>query len=68
MYKLADLVNRYNNTYHKTIKMKPLDVSYSTCIKFGIESNDKNSKFKVDYHVRAFLENAMFQIGVKKFL
>ena len=44
MYKLADLVNRYNNTYHKTIKMKPLDVSYSTCIKFGIESNDKNSK------------------------
>ena len=68
MYRLADIVNRYNNTYHKTIKTKPLDVSYNICINFGIENNDKDSKFKVGYHVRAFLENAMFQIELKKFL
>ena len=24
--KLNDIVNRYNNTYHRTIKMKPVDV------------------------------------------
>ena len=24
--KLDDIVNRYNNTYHRTIKMKPADV------------------------------------------
>ena len=25
--KLDDIVNKYNNTYHKTIKMKPIDVN-----------------------------------------
>ena len=24
--KLSDKINKYNNTYHKTIKMKPVDV------------------------------------------
>ena len=24
--KLDDIVNEYNNTYHRTIKMKPIDV------------------------------------------
>ena len=24
--KLGDIVNKYNNTYHSTIKMKPVDV------------------------------------------
>ena len=24
--KLGDIVNEYNNTYHRTIKMKPADV------------------------------------------
>ena len=28
--KLDDIVNKYNNTYHKTIKMKPVDVKYNT--------------------------------------
>ena len=26
VYKLYDIVKEYNNTYHKTIKMKPIDV------------------------------------------
>ena len=25
--KLGDIVNKYNNTYHSTIKMKPVDVN-----------------------------------------
>ena len=32
--KLDDIVNEYNNTYHRTIKMKPVDVKDSTCIDF----------------------------------
>ena len=30
--KLDDIVNEYNNTYHTTIKMKPIDVKYNTYI------------------------------------
>ena len=28
--KLDDIVNKYNNTYHSTIKMKPVDVKSNT--------------------------------------
>ena len=30
--KFDDMVNKYNNTYHKTIKMKPIDVKDNTYI------------------------------------
>ena len=42
--KLDDMVNKYNNTYHRTIKMKPIDVKDSTYINIGKEVNDKNTK------------------------
>ena len=32
--KLDDIVNEYNNTYHRTIKMKPVDVKDNTYINF----------------------------------
>ena len=57
-YKLDDLVNEYNSTYHRTIKMKPIDVKNTyidvknTYIDFGKEVNDKKPKFKVGDHVR----------------
>ena len=47
--KLDDIVNEYNNTYHRTIKMKPVDVKDNTYID-SMElshSNDKDRKFKV---------------------
>ena len=50
--KLDDIVNEYNNTYHRTIKMKPVDVKDNTYIDFKKEVNDKNPKFKVGDHVR----------------
>ena len=50
--KLNDIVNKYNNTYHTTIKMKPVDVNDNTCIGFRKEVNDKDRKFKVGYHGR----------------
>ena len=43
--KLEDIVRNYNNTYHTSIKMKPIDVKYNTYIDFKKESNDKNPKF-----------------------
>ena len=36
--KVDDVVNKYNNTYHSTIKMKPGDVKSNTYIDFGIEN------------------------------
>ena len=52
--KLDDIVNKYN-TYHNTIKMKPVDVKSSTYIGSSKEINDKDPKFKVGDTVRISL-------------
>ena len=49
---LNDLVNKYNNTIHKTIKMKPIDVTNNSYAEYNEESNKRNPKFKVGDHVR----------------
>ena len=50
--KLNDIVNEYNDTYHRTIKMKPIDAKDNTYINIDKEVDDKNPKFKVGDHVR----------------
>ena len=50
--KLDGIVDECNNTYHSTIKIKPIDVKFSTYIVFAFKNNDKDPKFKVSYHVR----------------
>ena len=50
--KLYNILNKYNNTYYKTIKMKPLDVNKSFYIDFNKENNKEDPKFKVGNHVR----------------
>ena len=45
--KLDDIVNKYNNTYHSTIKMKPVDTKPSTYIDFSQGINNENPKFKI---------------------
>ena len=50
--KLDDIVNKYNNTYHSTIKMKPVDVKSNTYINSSKEINDKDPKFKIGDIVR----------------
>ena len=50
--KLDDLVNKYNNTNHSTIKMKPVDVKSDSYIESSKEINVKNPKFKIDDIVR----------------
>ena len=69
--KLDHIVNKYNNTYIRTIKMKPVDVKRSTY-------TDANTKFQkkldlkflmlLEYqNIKAFLQKVTFQIGLKKF-
>ena len=49
---LDDIVDEYNNTYHRTIKIKPIDVKSDSFAEYNEESNEKDSKFKVGDHVR----------------
>ena len=49
--KLDIIVNKYNNIYHRTIKMKPVNVKSSTYIDFNKENNKEDLKFKVGDHV-----------------
>ena len=52
IHKLNDIVNKYNNTYHKPIKMKPVDVKQNIYIDFNKENNKEGPKFKVGDHIR----------------
>ena len=69
---LDDIVNKYNNTIHRTIKMKPNDVTDHSFIEYNEESNKKDRKFKVGDHeflsIKIFLLKDMLLIGQKKFL
>ena len=50
--KLDDIVNKYSNTYHNTMKMKPDDVNLSTYVDSGKENIENDPKFNVGDHVR----------------
>ena len=46
--KLDDIVSKYNNTYHGTIKMKSVDAKTNTYVDSSKEINAKDPKFKID--------------------
>ena len=50
--KLDEIINKYNNTYYSTIKMKSVDVKWNTCINSSKEINNKDPKFKINDIVR----------------
>ena len=52
IYKLDDIVNKYNNIYPKKIKMETVDLKSNTYINFSKETNDKALKFKIGDIVR----------------
>ena len=60
---LDDIVKKYNNTYHTSIKMKPADVKDNTYIGLKKDVNDKNHKFKVGDHVRISRYKTIFANG-----
>ena len=54
---LDDIVDEYNNTYHKTIKMKPIDAKSDSFAEYNEESNEEDPKFKVgdkDFKVQKY--------------
>ena len=46
---LDDIVNKYNNIYHRTIKMKHVGVKSITYIDCSKEISNKNRKFEIGY-------------------
>ena len=61
--KLDNIVNEYNITYHRTIKMKPTDAKNNTYINIDKEFNDKDPKFHVGDHVRISKYKNIFAKG-----
>ena len=49
---LNDIVDKYNSTYHRTIKMKLIDFKPYSYPEYNVESNEKGPKFQVDDNVR----------------
>ena len=59
--KLDDIVNEYDNSYHKKIKMKPIDGKSSSNFDFGVENNGKNPKLEVGDHVKISKYKSIFR-------
>ena len=82
--KLNAIVNKYNKTYHTTIKMKPIDVKDNTYINTNKEVNYKDPINYKDFiknykdlklviilefqSIKTYLLKGICLIGVKKFL
>ena len=69
-------MNKYNNTYRKTTKMKPSDVNWSMYIDFNRENNNNyisynnnnNHSWLIEYkNIKIFLQKITVKIGLKKF-
>ena len=60
---LDDIVNKYNNTIHRTKKMKPIDVISDSYVEYNEDSNKVKPKFKVGDHVRISKYKNIFAKG-----
>ena len=61
--KLYDIVNKYNNKYHKIIKMKSADVKSNTYTDSSKVINNKNTKVNVDDNARISKYQIIFSKG-----
>ena len=60
---LDDIVNKYDNTVHRTIKMKPIDVTDDSYAEYNEDFNKKDPKFKVGDHIRISKYKNIFAKG-----
>ena len=60
---LHDVVDKYNNTFHRTIKMKLIDVTSDLYTEYNEDSNEKDPKFKFDDHARIWKYKNIFAKG-----
>ena len=75
---LDDIVNKYNNTVHRTIKMKPIEVTDDYYAEYNENSMELHSNKKIlnlklvamleFQNIKIFLLKDILQIGQKKFL
>ena len=71
---LDDIVNKYSNTFHRTIKLKPIDVKSDSYAECNFDSNEKkflNLKLVIMQefqNIKTFMLKDMFQIVQKRFL
>ena len=70
--KLDDMVNEYDNTYHRTIKMKPVDVKGNTYMYYSKKLMIKILILKLvimyEFPNAIFWLKDTLQTGPKKFL
>ena len=60
---LDDIVKKYNNTWHSSLKMKPKDVTDDSFVEYNEESIKKDPKFKVGDNVRISKYENIFAKG-----
>ena len=60
---LNNIIDKYNNTYLKTFKMKPIDIKPDYYAEYNVESNEKDPKFKVGDQVRISKYKNIFAKG-----
>ena len=48
---LNNTVQKYKNTVHRTIKMKPINVASDSYDEYNEDYNEKDPKFKVGYRI-----------------
>ena len=68
---LDDIIDKYNDAYHNTIKMKPIDVCCNSYPEYNVGFNDKDHKFEVGGYVintKTFLLKDILLFRQKKFL
>ena len=62
-FDVSHLVDKYNNVFHRTIKMKPIDVNSDSYAEYNLGSNEKDPKFKVGDHMRISKYTNIFAKG-----
>ena len=60
---LDDIIDKYNNTVNRTIKMKPIDVTSESYAEYNEVSNITKPKFKVGDHIRISKYKNIFTKG-----
>ena len=60
---LDDIVDKFNNTFHRTIKMKPIDVTFDSYAEYNEDFNKRYPKFKVSDPVRISKYKNIFAEG-----
>ena len=58
-----DIVNKYNNTVHRAIKIKPIDITCDFYAEYNEDSNEEDPKFKIDDYVRIWKYKNIFAKG-----